>query len=664
MASSSASAESVGSSTLSVRVKDVIAIRILDDTGTSSISTLGIDIAPTPNGSTVTKNAIVDVATSNETGYTLYMDSDYKDNDDNDTTSLINTNPTVEVAIPTSISTSTNFWNYKVGSGNATIIPTHGTPDTIRDDVTEPSDSSMTTIGINVNVDNDIPSGTYKNKLVFTATANYVPVVPYMQTFTLEECEEMSPGETVNLVDSRDGNEYGVVRMPDGTCWMNQNLRLKFKDVNSDGVIGVEHINGTTETEMTSDNTQTAFTPNVETQTSSPSTSWGDSSNSSNVQHSYAQTPSNMGVYYNWYTATAGTGLGTMKSSSATSLVDAAGSICPKGWELPKGGSNTSYGAKSWASFDVMMGGNGSASYNDATVMNRYLASPYNFLYNGYYLYSGGIYHTTDIGLLWSGSASTDVGNAYYFGVRGTSNVTPVSTNGRVGDGYAVRCVQLGASVAGAMQDFTCSKLTYGSSVKVRDSRDDNVYTVTRIPTGNGDLSGKCFMNEDLHYGDAFSETGSTGDTFGGMRYVASNEAASWSATDSSSNKQFTMNDTSGEGLVGYYSYGAALSACPSSWSVPTGSQYQSLLNARGTGAAVIDAFVSDSGPFRLRKNGVFINTGIITDAAGYQMFNYWTSTAQSTGTYASYFRIGRSGVMEVGNDGSMSVGHPVRCIK
>ena len=213
MASSSASAESVGSSTLSVRVKDVIAIRILDDTGTSSISTLGIDIAPTPNGSTVTKNAIVDVATSNETGYTLYMDSDYKEDGTSSTTTpetqstyttdLIHTDPTVTVTIPSSVpssSSDTNFWNYTtswndtIGTGSntttltgttpATVIPTHGTPDTIRDDVTEPSDSSMTTIGINVNVNNDIPSGTYKNKLVFTAVANELPPqYTYLQEF-------------------------------------------------------------------------------------------------------------------------------------------------------------------------------------------------------------------------------------------------------------------------------------------------------------------------------------------------------------------------------------------------------------------------------------------------------------------------------------------------
>ena len=40
-----------------------------------------------------------------------------------------------------------------------------------------------------------------------------------------------------------------------------------------------------------------------------------------------------VGNYYNWYTATAGTG----NSNITTSGVDVAGSICPKGWGLPTG---------------------------------------------------------------------------------------------------------------------------------------------------------------------------------------------------------------------------------------------------------------------------------------------------------------------------------------
>ena len=43
------------------------------------------------------------------------------------------------------------------------------------------------------------------------------------------------------------------------------------------------------------------------------------------------------GNYYNWYTATAGTGITALTSG------DAPSSICPKGWRLPTGGPNSDF---------------------------------------------------------------------------------------------------------------------------------------------------------------------------------------------------------------------------------------------------------------------------------------------------------------------------------
>ena len=95
--------------------------------------------------------------------------------------------------------------------------------------------------------------------------------------------------------------------------------------------------------------------PTTAVQTSG-STSWGDASNSSNAKHVYATGNTTYGNYYNWYTATAGTGLGTMSSTSASSLTNATDSICPKGWRLPDGGTSAT---KSWYALDVALGGTG-----------------------------------------------------------------------------------------------------------------------------------------------------------------------------------------------------------------------------------------------------------------------------------------------------------------
>ena len=52
-----------------------------------------------------------------------------------------------------------------------------------------------------------------------------------------------------------------------------------------------------------------------------------------------------VGNYYQWGSATAGTGTADVVSTGAeqnpSKLVDATGSICPKGWRLPQGGQNT-----------------------------------------------------------------------------------------------------------------------------------------------------------------------------------------------------------------------------------------------------------------------------------------------------------------------------------
>ncbi len=475
----SASAESVGSSTLSVRVKDVIAIRILDDTGTSSISTLGIDIAPTPNGSTVTKNAIVDVATSNETGYTLYMDSDYKDNDDNDTTSLINTNPTVEVAIPTSISTSTNFWNYKVGSGNATVIPTHGTPDTIRDDVTEPSDSSMTTIGINVNVNNDIPSGTYKNKLVFTAVANELPPalpdfwnITTMQEMTPEICSSVyTPNNTVSmtdeyiidksralagdytvtsdnssplvpevtLLDDRDADgtgtkkSYKVRKLADGNCWMVDNLEYDLVGLYNNGKRGIGSKNDGSTFEMTDENLASGVvyyttTANGYNSVINPNTK--PVANTTRTSY-LGDITGQIEYYYNWTGATAGQG----STGNAINGVSIDGSICPAGWRLPTNYTDAANQNISWSALtNAYLGFIGDASTTTGyQTLDQY---PIN-LYRAGHVYSGDQSATAN-GNYWSSTASTPY-RGYYLRYN-TSLVYPQNNLNNY-YGYQVRCV-------------------------------------------------------------------------------------------------------------------------------------------------------------------------------------------------------------------------------
>ena len=194
---------------LSFTLSQAIAVRVLDSTATSEITNLSYNISPSPSGFTTRNSAVVDVATSNETGYSLSMTSDYRiDGTSSDpsapnysatstaayTTALVPSPASgISVNIPTSISATKNYWNYGTswnedledalnnttnytgGTSTNKVIPAHTTSDTIRSDVDVPTDSSKTTINIDVNASEDIPTGTYNNRLVFTAVGNPIP---------------------------------------------------------------------------------------------------------------------------------------------------------------------------------------------------------------------------------------------------------------------------------------------------------------------------------------------------------------------------------------------------------------------------------------------------------------------------------------------------------
>ena len=116
------------------------------------------------------------------------------------------------------------------------------------------------------------------------------------------------------LTDTRDNNTYTVSKLADGRCWMTQNLRIINKtitpadsDVTSNYTIPASSISG--------------FDPGA-------------------YEASNAYVDSD-GSFYNWYTATAGTGTTALTTKDQNTTV----SICPKGWRLPTGGNSGEFKA-------------------------------------------------------------------------------------------------------------------------------------------------------------------------------------------------------------------------------------------------------------------------------------------------------------------------------
>ena len=171
----------------------------------------------------------------------------------------------------------------------------------------------------------------------------------------------------------------------------------------------------------------------------SGSDSWGDSYNINNEKHLYATGNTTYGNYYNWFTATAGTGTSDMRSTSTTDLTNAESSICPRGWRLPDGGQAPT---KSFYALDIASGGDGELHY-DADIVEKYLSAPYSFVYSGYYDVASGVLYQGVVTQVLTRSAGTLAadGIVYAFNINKTNNAVGFQGMTPVGFGQSVRCI-------------------------------------------------------------------------------------------------------------------------------------------------------------------------------------------------------------------------------
>ena len=184
-------------------------------------------------------------------------------------------------------------------------------------------------------------------------------------------CDVMGIGDMIALTDSRDGNVYTVAKLADHACWMTENLRLDL----SNPSLNITPLNT---------NNPTADFISAVNQHPSSSDSFCTVNrsvcdnqvlfNSSGVNESSEEYWPSYGVYYNWYTATAGHGIYLMDNPRERT----EGDICPAGWALPTGyGINGDY-----ALLDIALGGKGGNEISTA-MSNKWRSFPNNFLYSG-----------------------------------------------------------------------------------------------------------------------------------------------------------------------------------------------------------------------------------------------------------------------------------------
>ena len=293
------------------------------------------NITPTNAGTFTSKSVDALVATNATKGYELYFSSK------GEATDMLNTNTAISDKITSSFTgtvTNTtmgkNNWGYSMNNTDFTAIPKKSGHKKLRNLTTKPTtDELKTTVHFGTKISTNLTAGNYEKSVLFTAVAHANPPktlhsISKMQQMTPEICAATTtPNKTATtldtdgshygdpnyaptktLVDTRDNNTYTVSKLADGKCWMTQNLRIIDKTI----------------TPADSD-----VTANYTIPASSLS---GFDLGIYNTSNAYVDSD---GGFYNWYTATAGTGTQALSTHDQNTTV----SICPKGWRLPTGGN-------------------------------------------------------------------------------------------------------------------------------------------------------------------------------------------------------------------------------------------------------------------------------------------------------------------------------------
>ena len=275
------------------------------------------------------------------------------------------------------------------------------------------------------------PAGTYVGKVKYTMVHPSTAAAPSTKSIadatTMQEVGScpatLTTGMVYQLTDTRDNQTYRVAKLKDGNCWMLQNLKLgrststltltpANSDVGSNYVLnnklpdgkfhaytidGVQYQNNSTEYYCTGDGT---------------ASDWES-------------------CYYNWYTATAGTGT----TYIATQGQNVNNSICPAGWTLPTQPQFQALYNQYPSAAEIEVANPTTTKENTPTV-GQVTNTP-GFLLSGYYS-TGGAGNLGSRGYYWSRTAYS-AQDAYYLYMN-TSSVYPAG-NGAKYSGFSVRCV-------------------------------------------------------------------------------------------------------------------------------------------------------------------------------------------------------------------------------
>lgn len=359
--------------------------------------------------------------------------------------------------IPTGISGTDSYWNMRLAPGTATgttsYIPTvessFTTNTIIPNDYAKVASFPSSTISQRENpleygsyidatytshISTTQPAGVYTGQVQYVMvhpTGAPAPEIPptYMQDTAAIKSKLTNIGDTTEVVDKRDGQEYTVARLADNKIWMTKNLNLA----------------GGTEITSELSNVPDGYTlptaNGFQSGNKLPASSTSGFNDDTkafayNSTKTFGTDCSAPGCYsyYSWTAATAGSGL-----SITADNTDAPYSICPKGWKLPNSRSTVA-GNSDFYQLAVAYGMDPSSTSQSTS--NFYAqAGPGttpNFLLTGYYYSNGSFYDGGSFGYYWS-STSGNSTHARYLDFN--SSYVYSAYNGSRRYGGAVRCI-------------------------------------------------------------------------------------------------------------------------------------------------------------------------------------------------------------------------------
>ena len=312
---------------------------------------------------------------------------------------------------------------------------------------------------------------------------NYVIPTP-MQTFQYSQCTSMNEHEEKFMIDTRDNELYTMAKLKDGKCWMTQNLRYQLSTTKA-------------LTPQDSD-VQQNWTPNRSTELTLSGRWDQDSEGLKTVRSYYNSTKPEYGTYYTYTAATAGTTANMNNKGD-----EATGSICPKGWRLPKTGTVSDSPNNDF--YNLSKEYKGSAEWDHNTGWGYWSNWGHQMLSGEpkYVLSDGRSSSSADMddigtyGFWWS---STVESNKYAYEMLIRDIVVNPRLGGNRNNGLSVRCLAREPQTIGSieyMQDMTpehCTDSTEHQTATLKDKRDNNTYTIAKLKDG------KCWMTQNLRY--------------------------------------------------------------------------------------------------------------------------------------------------------------------